>query len=220
MLPELPKHKLLLVAEQDGRDDGFLRLRRRLLRVRYEDGTESEPFVYDAVDRSRLDAVVVVAHFLGEQGERRVFLRSCMRPPLLLRPDPQQMLPVREKESLGHLWEVPAGLVEADERTPEGVRSCAARELHEEIGIEVDPSALSELGASMFPAPGIIGERHFFFHVEVDAALRAEPPLDGSALEQHGKVVDIALSDALALVRRGQIEDEKTEIALRRLAEI
>lgn len=188
------------------------------MRVRYEDGTQSGPFVYDAVDRSRLDAVVVAAHFRGKEGERRVFLRSCVRPPLMLRP--VEIRPIPEKESLGHLWEVPAGLVEAHERSVEGLKACAARELHEEIGIWVEPEAIKWLGPSMFPAPGIIGERHFFFEAEVDAELRVKPPEDGSALEKHGVVVDIALEDALTLVRRGQIEDEKTEIALRRLAEM
>lgn len=218
MLPSLPKHKLELIEEQDGRDEGFLRLRRQRLRVRYEDGTESGPFVYDAVDRVRLDAVVVVAHFRGAQGERRVYLRSCVRPPLLLRPEDAR--PIPEKDSLGHLWEVPAGLVEVHERSEQGLRECAARELHEEIGIAVDAGAVRWLGPSMFPAPGIIGERHFFFHCEVDALSRGVPPEDGSALEKHGTVADISLHEALALLKGGRIEDEKTEIALRRLAEI
>ena len=66
----------------------------------------------------------------------------------------------------------------------------------------------------------MIGERHFFFHVEVAGLDRGTPSEDGSALEKHALVVPIALHDALALTRTGDIEDEKTELALRRLAEI
>lgn len=219
MLPALPKHHLTVVEERPlPTGPGFLRLRRQILRVQYEDGSLSEPFEYDAVDRTKLDAVVIVPHFRDAAGVRHVFLRSCVRPPLVLRPIEGR--PVPEKETLGNLWEAPAGLVEEDERTPEGLLRCAARELHEEVGFEVDPSALSPLGPSTFPAPGMIGERHFFFHVEVDVAKRGKPPEDGSPLERLALVSAIALDEALDLARRGAIEDEKTEIALRRLAEI
>jgi ADP-ribose pyrophosphatase len=219
MLPALPKHHLTVVEERSpNTGPGFLRLRRQILRVEYEDGSLSEPFEYDAVDRVKLDAVVIVAHFRDEAGARRVFLRSCVRPPLGLRP--MEGRPMPEKETLGNLWEAPAGLVEEDERTAEGLLRCAARELHEEVGFQVDPSELSPLGPSTFPAPGIIGERHFYFHVEVDAAKQGKPPEDGSPLERHARVAAIPLEDALELVRRGEIEDEKTELALRRLAEI
>lgn len=219
MLPALPKHQLTVVEERPTDEaPGFLRLRRQILRVKLPDGTLSEPFEYDTVDRTRLDAVVIAPHFRDEAGVRHVFLRSCVRPPLRLRPEHGR--PVPEKETLGSLWELPAGLVEEDERSPEGLRRCAARELHEEIGIEVAPDALCALGPSSFPAPGIIGERHFFFHVEVEPARRVTPPEDGSALERQAVIVAIPLDEALALTRSGEIEDEKTELALRRLAEI
>lgn len=188
------------------------------MRARYEDGSVSEPFEYDSIERSRLDAVVVAPHFRDAEGVRHVFLRSCVRPPLVMRREGAS--PVPEKDTLGNLWELPAGLVEEDERTPEGLKRCAARELLEEVGFEVDPSAMLPLGPSTFPAPGIVGERHFFFHVEVDASLRITPPEDGSALERHALVVPVRLDEALALTRTGDIEDEKTELALRRLAEI
>jgi ADP-ribose pyrophosphatase len=72
----------------------------------------------------------------------------------------------------------------------------------------------------MFPCPGVISERHYYFHVEVDPASRAEPSLDGSALEAGGVVVAIPLAEALRLISSGQLADAKTEIALRRLAEL
>ena len=115
--------------------------------------------------------------------------------------------------------EVPAGLVEVSEQTPTGVVRSAQRELAEELGFEVPISALNALGPSAFPCPGVIGERHFFFEVSVAPSTRSEPGLDGSALEHFGSVVDVSLSEALDMCRNGQIEDSKTELALRRLAE-
>jgi ADP-ribose pyrophosphatase len=218
-LPPLPKHVLELVEERPSRDDpGFLSLRRLVFRVRFPDGSESAPFHYDAVGRSRLDAVVIAAHYRDADGGRRVFLRSCVRPPLFVRP--MEARPVPEKDTLGALWELPAGLVEDDERSPEGLRRCAARELLEEIGFAVPPAALLPLGPSTFPAPGMIGERHFFFHVEVDPARRVVPTEDGSALERDALVVAAPLAEAIALARTGAIEDAKTELGLRRLAEL
>ena len=92
-------------------------------------------------------------------------------------------------------------------------------ELLEELGFDVPLAALQALGPSTFPAPGVLAERHFYFEVTVDPSARREPQLDGSALEHFGAVVDVSLGDALALCRRGAIEDAKTELALRRLAE-
>jgi ADP-ribose pyrophosphatase len=117
----------------------------------------------------------------------------------------------------GALWELPAGLIEPGEQTPEGVREAARRELEEELGFSVSAGELSPLGGSTLPCPGVIGERHFFFSVAVDPARRAEPGLDGSALERFGRVVAVPLEKALALCESGAIEDAKTELALRRL---
>jgi ADP-ribose pyrophosphatase len=186
--------------------------------VVFADGTVSEPFEYDTIDRRWLDAVVIAAHFRGDDGRRRVILRSALRPPVALRS--RERSPIPEKDTLGALWELPAGLVEEDEQSPEGLQRCAARELMEECGIEVAPEAMHALGPSAFPAPGVIGERHFFFHVEVDPSAMRVPTEDGSALEKQAKLLMLPLDEALALTRSGEIEDEKTELSLRRLAEI
>ncbi len=193
---------------------GFLRLVRRRLRAHYPDGTASRVFVYDEVDRDAIDAAVIAAHF-QRGGEAWVYLRSCVRPPVALR-DPKRS-PVEETEHRPGLWELPAGLVEAHEQSPDGPRRCAQRELYEELGFEAELSMLRELGPSMFPAPGFVAERHFYFEVEVDPSLRREPKLDGSALEHFGRVWDLPLAQALRLCEQGFIQDAKTELALRRL---
>ena len=212
-LPPLSSFELIAIEDLSPRHaDGFLSLRRAKLRLRYGDGRMSEPFVFDYVERGALDAVVVVAHYFRD-GERWVYLRSAFRPAVALRIAP----PTRES---GALWELPAGLVEADEYSAEGVKRCAARELHEELGFDIDPKRFHELGPATFPAPGVIGERHYYFHVEVDPQERGAPIEDGSVLEQHAEVAVVSLSEAISLVRSGELEDAKTEIALRRLAEI
>jgi ADP-ribose pyrophosphatase len=217
-LPPLPQHVLVPDGGAEPEGSPFLTLRREVFRLRFENGERSETFVYDTVHRTRLDAVVIAAHFRGPGGRRRCYLRSAFRPPVATRP--LEARPFPERASLGGLWELPAGLVEEDERTPEGVRACAARELHEELGFQVDPAALAALGPSSFPAPGMIGERHFYFHVEVDPASRVAPPEDGSPLERHAAIFDLPLDELLDLARAGELEDAKTELGLRRLAEM
>lgn len=218
--PPLPRHRIEVVEDRrpEPDDRGFMHVRRLTLRAVFDGGAASETFSYDAADRTRLDAVVVVPHFRGPDGERRIVLRSALRPPVALRPP--EACPLPEPPWLGNLWEVPAGLVEEDERSPEGLRECAARELLEETGYVAEAELIQSLGPATFPSAGVIGERHFFFHVAIDPARRGHAPEDGSVLERHATVLDLPLTEALAMCRQGLIEDAKSEIALRRLAEI
>lgn len=192
-------------------------MRRARLRLRYPDGTVSAPFVYDTIHREALDAVVIAAHFRDDGGRRWVYLRTAVRPPVRQRPMASRPFP--ERPSLGQLWELPAGLVEPDECSPDGVRRCAARELREELGFVVAPEQLVALGPSTFPLPGAVGERHYFFEIEVDPAARRTPAEDGSVLERRAIIAAVPLADALRLVAAGRLEDAKTELGLRRLAD-
>jgi ADP-ribose pyrophosphatase len=184
-----------------------MELRRLELAARYPDGTVSAPFLYDMTTRACIDAVVIAAHF-ERQGRLHVYLRSAIRPPCTLRAVP----PAHD----GLLWELPAGLIEPGEDPA----ACAARELGEELGFDVDPGALVPLGPWTFPAPGIIAERHLYYRVAVDPATRGTPTEDGSALERAAEILAVPLSDALEHCRSGAIRDAKTELALRRLAEV
>jgi ADP-ribose pyrophosphatase len=186
---------------------GFLNVSRVDLVVNYPDGTHSPPFPYDIASRSALDAAVIVAYF-DVSGIRHVYLRSAVRPPCALRALPP--------EHPGSLWEVPAGLVEPGEDPA----STAARELGEELGFSADASAMRELGGWTLPVPGMIAERNVFYSIEVDPSARATPTEDGSALERSAAICAIPLPQALQHCRTGSIRDAKTELALRRLAEV
>ena len=109
-LPPFPSIELVTVGERDPSEASPWVARRRPVMVARTPAGDSEPFTYDLVERQRLDAVVVVPHFRDATGARHVYLRSALRPPVALRP--AAAWPVPELPTLGHLWEVVAGLVE------------------------------------------------------------------------------------------------------------
>jgi ADP-ribose pyrophosphatase len=208
-LPPLPAIRVRVARDRSAgalAGGGFLNVSRLDLVARYPDGTESGSFQYDIADRRALDAAVVVAHFLNG-GVRHVYLRSAVRPPCALR----GIDPVRE----GSMWEIPAGLIEPEEDPA----AAAARELGEELGFAAEASDLSPLGPWMFPVPGMIAERNFYYAIEVDPSRRTTPSEDGSALERAAAICTIPLSQALEHCRSGAIRDTKTELGLRRFAD-
>ncbi|MEO8876281.1 MAG: NUDIX hydrolase [Polyangiaceae bacterium] len=206
-IPELPRIGLVVGADVSLPNGGkYLRLRHPELRLAYPSGSKSDAFTYDMIVRDALDAAVVIAHY-QDQNRTMIYLRSCVRPPVGLR----QIEPKYDPS----MWEVVAGLVELGEDP----REAAVRELEEEIGAKVSSKQMLDLGHPTFPSPGVLGERHIYFHVEVDPKSLATPGEDGSALEREASIVAVSLDDALAWVRSGEIVDAKTETALRRLKE-
>lgn len=102
------------------------------------------------------------------------------------------------------LWELPAGSVDEGE-TPE---QAAARECHEEIGKL--PGTVVRLSA-LYPTPGYCDEEMIFFRVSgLDEA--AEPAAVDEDEDIDAREFD--LRDAREMVRRGEIVDMKTIVAL------
>ncbi len=211
----LPPHFDIEVLEDQSSRPGFLRRVSRRLRLIGKAATPGREFVYDEVDRAALDAVVVVPHFI-RHAQRYVVLRSAVRPPVVLREDERSPFPQPPNRAL---WEVPAGLVEPDEVSPQGIRRAALREMLEEVGLAAADDELFSLGPAAFPCPGVVAERQYFFHATVRPDEQVTPSLDGSPLEEAGEVIAVPLNEALAQAQRGLLQDAKTELALRRLVD-
>lgn len=175
-----------------------------------KEGEFSKEIALDVCERDGMDASVIVCWKripTEGSGEIWIYLRSSIRPAIGLREDLDS--------SDGVLWELPAGKID----NGESARSCAIRELKEEVGFTVSDGAMLDLGNFSYPAVGVIGERLYFFEVEVGGEPE-EAKLDGSVLEAWGEVKLVRLiPEALEMVRRGELLDMKTELGIRRLSE-
>ena len=203
--------------EQLGGPGGFLRVERYRLRNRRGDGSLSREYICDFLGRPKgPDAVVVVLYHRDAAGQVSVLLRRGLRPALWLG-RPADELPVPESPRMT-FTEVVAGIIERDDEGEDGVRKRAAIEAHEEAGVHVDPTSVQFLGAGTFPSPGSMPEKFWLTAAHVDDPSQAElPPTDGSPMEEGARSWWTPLDDAIQACVRGEIEDCKTELALRRL---
>jgi ADP-ribose pyrophosphatase len=200
-------------------DEGFLRLKRFRAVNRRADGSASAEYPIDVIDRPTLDAVAVCLWARTPRGIE-VLTRRGLRPAAYFRRGKPAALP--EPEYL-LVEEIVAGVLEPGERGADALRRRGAEEAREEAGIDVAPEALRSLGGPFFPLPGIVSEKIHLLEGEV-----ARPPVDGpydaphegdgSPLEEGAVLGWRELGAALRACEAGEIEDGKTEIALRRLA--
>ena len=104
------------------------------------------------------------------------------------------------------IWELPAGSRDYEN---EPWLDCAQRELMEEAGYRAE--RFTELG-DIWLAPGMANE---VLRIYLAEGLSADSlPAD---LDEQIEVVPMPLSDALDLVKKGEIKDAKTIIALSRV---
>lgn len=200
-------------------EGGFLRLRRLRLRARYAGGELSEPFLYDYVERSAgLDAVAVAIYHRTAEGVR-VLLRDGMRPALHFG-RPAELAPVPDPREYLMLTELVAGIIEPEDRGEAGIKARAAEECLEEAGFPVDPADILFLGAPTYPTPGAMPEKFWLAAVEVDPSTEQKAHGDGSPMEHGARTRWVELDVALQQCTRGDIEDCKTELALRRLKDV
>ncbi len=210
VLPALPKHGLRFEQNDTVKSTaGYLHL--TAFTVTKDGGPQKAH--YDMVGRKALDAAVVVPYF-ERDGTCFVRLRTVVRPPLAVRPPP----PPGTAMPPDTLWEVPAGLIEPGETAETG----ALRELYEELAVR--PESIVALGPPACPAPAALGEIHVYFAARLapprDDADLPVPEGDGSLYEENAAFVTVPLTQALDACRRGEVWDSKTELALRRLAEL
>lgn len=208
--------------EQETVKSGFLGIDRRKVKFIYPDNSTAEMTV-DSVIKNCNDAVCIVAYFV-KNDITYVYLRSCLRPPLAFRDyindsgRSENNYIDEDPNHSGCLWEIPAGLVDKEERGFSGLIDAARRELHEEIGIDAPICNFKTLGPRTFSSVGMTAERIFYFEVEVDPDTIGVPLEDGSALEKHGEIISVPLSELVKELLAGKIVDSKTQMGIMRLA--
>lgn len=213
----------LHVRSQGSAGGGWLTVQRLSLRLERADGLVTPDFDADVGHRPGVDAVAVLPWFRAADGAVQVLLRSCLRPGFAWR----SQLSVPHEPLSGDyplLWELPAGIPEADERGEAGLRRAAARELAEETGLRYAPDRLEPLGAGFFPSAGLLAEQLWLYSAPLDAAPTLSPPEgDGGPFEAVGHARWWPLEGALQAMAAGRFEagawwrDAKTELALHRL---
>ena len=200
-------------------DEGFLRLKRLRARNRHADGTASAVYRIDVVDRPTLDAVAVVLWARTPRGVE-VLTRRGLRPAAYFRRGKTAVL--AEPEYL-LVEEIVAGVLEPGERGLAALQRRGAEEVREEAGIELAAERLRPLGGPFFPLPGIVSEKIHVLEAEVEkpaveGAYDAPHEGDGSPLEEGAVLAWRELREAIRACEAGELEDGKTELALRRLA--
>ncbi|WP_375766344.1 NUDIX hydrolase [Archangium gephyra] len=195
-------------------DEGFLRVRRLRCQNRRADGTASKVYRVDVVDRPRLDAVSVLVYRRGASG-LEVLTRMNLRPAAYFRRGKDMTVP--DGASYLRVEEIVAGLLEPEDKGEQGLRHRAAEEVLEEAGFEVKPEEVQLLGAGFFVAPGILSEKIFPAAVDVTGKEQGTPKGDGSPLEEGSHLQWRPIRELLAMCRRGEVPDAKTELSILRL---
>lgn len=119
----------------------------------------------------------------------------------------QFRFPVYLNGESGDLIEVCAGKLDGDDPV-----TCARKEAEEETGYRVSDVRL--VFPSVYMSPGSVTERLWLFVGEYDAGSRVS---EGGGHEDEGEdieVLELPLSEALAMVESGMIRDAKTMLLL------
>ena len=200
----------------------FLTLTRCQMRNVFTDGNASPWYQLESVSPPFNDAVVLLLYAPLPDGGALVALRRGVRPTLALRSRNQTLKQIDGSTLSGITWELPAGGVEPHDLEPGGVglKGRAILEAWEEAGLKIAEEDLFPLGPPSFAAPAICHEKLHFLAAKVDPESAQPPPGDGHPMEQGGEMSFISLKEALEWCRKGRIMDIKSEVGLKRLAEL
>jgi ADP-ribose pyrophosphatase len=138
-------------------------------------------------------------------------IETVRHPPavvLIPLPDAEHVVLIRQYRAsvARHLWELPAGSVNAGESAD----AAAARECEEEIGLA--PAQIERL-ASLYPSPGYCDEEMIFFR----ATGLHPPPADSPHKPDDDEDIEartFPIVEARAMVARGDIVDLKSAYGL------
>jgi ADP-ribose pyrophosphatase len=198
-----------VVGDEKAGGGGFLEIRRLRVKIIRADGTPTAQGLYDFIERPvGLDAVVIALFHRRSDGID-VLLREAVRVPVVFG---------RPESGLRTMFELVAGILEVGEDDFAALQKRAAAEAHEEAGLILPPESFSRLGPPLFPTPGMCAEKFHFAAAEVkDPGAAVRPIGDGSPFEEGARLHWIDLDQALEKFARGDFDDMKTELGLRRL---
>ncbi len=189
MTQSFPTTSRVRIERVDVLSDNWAVLRRYSFAYRRNDGTEQH-LRYEVYDRGN-GAVIL----LYDRGRGTIILTRQFRLPAFVNGHPD-----------GMLLEAPAGLLDSDDPV-----TAIRREAEEETGFRVEQ--VQEVFAA-YMSPGAVTERLHFFIAEYSPADRVSAggghPGEGEDIE----VIEVTLTDALAMVERGEIVDAKTILLL------
>ncbi len=199
-----------VISDEKVGSGGFLEIRRLRLKLVRADGTLTAQGLYDFIERPMgLDAVVLALWHRRSSGAVDVLLRESVRVPVAFG---------RPGGKLRTIFELVAGILEVGEDDFAALQHRAAAEAHEEAGLLVRAAEVERLGPPLFPTPGMCAEKFHFAACRVDDPAAAVRPIgDGSPFEEGARLHWLDLDDALARFATGELDDMKTELALRRL---
>ena len=208
--------KIEILEDRSPGGDRFLTLRRYVVRNHYGDGSVSPPYPIDFIDRIGMDSVAISLWY-RESGKLFVCIRRGIRAAVWFRRT--QARPLPDEIPCDLPYEAIAGSVEKEDRGMDGLIARACAEAWEEAGCKVAPAQCDYLG-SILPSHGQSSERIYLFAAEINPEKIQPPPGDGSVNEAAAPPPEWRAADEiLAMCRRGEIEDPKIEIGLRRLLE-
>ncbi len=172
--------------------DRFFKIDEVLLKHEKYDGTMTEPLIRFSFERGESVAVIL---FFPESEE--VALIEQFR------------YPAFSATGVGWLLEIVAGSVDREE----DLESIASKEVLEETGYAVLPGSLEKM-CTFFASPGGTSERVHLYLANVSQADKKEKGGGNKSEEEDIHVVKVRLSEALAMLKEGKIEDAKTIIGL------